>query len=56
LEFTRWGTLDESFSFFHKGVSYFGLNIVGGRPYSNSEKRKRHAEHLILEELEEEDF
>ncbi|KAL7529485.1 hypothetical protein ACHAXR_004399, partial [Thalassiosira sp. AJA248-18] len=59
--FVRWGDLDESFSFLYKGVLYFGLNIVGGRPYSNSEKRRRHKEHLshireILGKLDEDDF
>ncbi len=58
---TRWGKLDESFSFLSKGVLYFGLNIVGGSPYSKSEKRERHKEHLeyirwILDELDEDDF
>jgi hypothetical protein len=46
LDVTRWGDLDESFSFIHKGVLYFGLNMVGGTPYSNSEKSRRHREHL----------
>lgn len=46
LSVTRWGALDESFSFAHRGVLYLGLNMVGGRPYSDREKRERHAEHL----------
>jgi len=61
LDVTRWGVLDESFSFLHKGVLYFGINIVGGSPYSHSEKKERHKEHLsyirwILEKLDEDDF
>ncbi|KAL9185605.1 hypothetical protein ACHAXT_003382 [Thalassiosira profunda] len=61
FDVTRWGKLDESFSFLHKGVLYFGLNIVGGSPYSKTEKKKRHAEHLehiheIMEGLDNEDF
>jgi len=46
FDVTRWGSLRESFSFVNKGVLYFGLNIVGGSPYSYSEKRERHREHL----------
>jgi len=61
LNVTRWGKLDESFSFVQKGVLYFGLNIVGGSPYSKSEKKTRHSEHLryirwIIDELHEDDF
>lgn len=61
LDITRWGVLEESFSFLHKGVLYFGLNIVGGSPYSDREKRDRHKEHLryirqTLERLDEDDF
>ena len=46
FDVTRWGELDESFAFIHKEVLYFGINIVGGTPYSNSEKKRRHQEHL----------
>ena len=58
---TRWGKLDESFSFLHKGVLYFGLNVVGGDPYSQSEAEARYAVHLtnirsILNGFDEEDF
>ena len=58
---TRWGKLNESFSFLHKKVLYFGLNVIGGRPYSNSESNARHKEHLemiysILDGLDEGDF
>jgi len=46
LPLTRWGKLDESFGFLRKGVLYFGVNMVGGTPYSWSEKVARHKEHL----------
>jgi len=46
LNVTRWGKLNESFSFIHKEVLYLGLNIIGGRPASNSEKSYRHSQHL----------
>ncbi|KAK1741496.1 hypothetical protein QTG54_007974 [Skeletonema marinoi] len=46
LNVTRWGKLNESFSFIHKEVLYLGLNIIGGRPASNSEKSFRHSQHL----------
>ena len=46
LKVTRWGKLNESFSFIHKEVLYLGLNIIGGRPASNSEKSDRQREHL----------
>ena len=36
------GNLGESFSFIHKGVMYVGLNMIGGNPYSWSEKTDRH--------------
>ncbi|KAL7525449.1 hypothetical protein ACHAWF_001362, partial [Thalassiosira exigua] len=42
----RWGKLGESFSMLRRRVLYFGLNIIGGTPYSESEKERRHAEHL----------
>jgi hypothetical protein len=46
FDVTRWGKLDESFGFLHKGVLYLGLNMVGGTPYSWTEKTERHAKHL----------
>ena len=46
FDVTRWGDLEESFSFIHKEVLYFGLNMVGGTPYSSSEKSRRHQKHL----------
>mmetsp|Transcript_6016 Transcript_6016/g.13372 ORF Transcript_6016/g.13372 Transcript_6016/m.13372 type:complete len:744 (-) Transcript_6016:184-2415(-) len=46
FDLTRWGELDESFSFLHNGVLFFGINIIGGSPYSNTEKKNRHAEIL----------
>ena len=42
----RWGDLDESFSFLHNGVLFFGVNMVGGSPYNKSEAKERHALHL----------
>ena len=58
---TRWGALDESFSFLHKGVLYFGLNIVGGSPYSKSEAKNRYKKHLeyihwIIDESDDDAF
>lgn len=58
FDVSRWGKLDESFSFLRKGVLYLGLNIVGGTPYSYAEKEERHALHLekirgILDGLDE---
>ena len=44
----RCGDLDESFSFVRNCVLFFGINIVGGTPYSNSEKSARHREHLHM--------
>ncbi len=46
LNVTRWGKLNESFSFIHKEVLYLGLNIIGGTPASISEKTFRHNQHL----------
>jgi hypothetical protein len=46
FDVSRWGKLDESFSFIHKGVLYLGLNIIGGKPASFSEKSDRHSQHL----------
>eukprot|EP00804_Cyclotella_cryptica_P017166 CCRYP_013111-RA/>CCRYP_013111-RA protein AED:0.03 eAED:0.03 QI:477/1/1/1/1/1/2/201/687 len=46
LSVTRWGKLDESFSFLHNRILFFGINIVGGKPYDDDEKTQRHAEHL----------
>jgi len=46
LNVTRWGKLNESFSFIHKEVLYLGLNIIGGKPASTSEKSYRHSQHL----------
>jgi hypothetical protein len=46
FDVTRWGKLNESFAFIHKQVLYLGLNIIGGKPYSESEQRKRHSQHL----------
>ena len=46
LQVTRWGKLNESFSFIHKEVLYLGLNIIGGKPASNIEKSIRHSQHL----------
>ena len=61
FDLRRWGSLDESFTFVHKRVLYFALNIVGGEPYSRKEKERRHLEHLTqirgtLSELEDGDF
>ncbi|KAL3816623.1 hypothetical protein ACHAXA_004805, partial [Cyclostephanos tholiformis] len=42
----RWGELDESFSFLHKGVLYIGLDIPGGTPYNLSVTEERFDEHL----------
>ena len=42
----RWGKLDESFSFLRNRILFFGINIVGGKPYDEDEKTERHAEHL----------
>jgi hypothetical protein len=58
---TRWGKFDESFSFVHKGVLYFGLNVVGGDPYSESEAEIRYALHLenvrsILNDMKEKEY
>jgi hypothetical protein len=58
---TRWGKFDESFSFVNKGVLYFGLNVVGGKPYSESEAEIRYAMHLanirtIINGLDAEEF
>jgi len=58
---TRWGKFDESFSFVNKGVLYFGLNVVGGDPYSQSEAEIRYALHLaniktIINGLDAEEF
>mmetsp|Transcript_5855 Transcript_5855/g.13578 ORF Transcript_5855/g.13578 Transcript_5855/m.13578 type:complete len:634 (+) Transcript_5855:105-2006(+) len=57
----RWGTLDESFTFVHRRVLYFAVNIVGGEPHSRTEKERRHREHLAqirgtLSEIEDGDF
>jgi len=46
FDVTRWGKLNESFGFLHKRVLFFGLNMVGGTPYSWDEKSNRHREHL----------
>ena len=46
LDVTRWGKLNESFSFLHKRVLFLGLNMVGGTPYDWDEKANRHREHL----------
>ena len=46
FDVTRWGDLEESFSFIQKGVLYLGLNMIGGTPYSWSEKTQRHQRHL----------
>lgn len=46
LSLTRWGKLDESFSFLRNRILFFGINIVGGKPYDDDEKTQRHAEHL----------
>ena len=46
FDVSRWGKLDESFSFIHKEVLFLGLNIIGGKPASNSEKSMRHSQHL----------
>eukprot|EP00984_Skeletonema_dohrnii_P018075 scaffold8351_cov93-Skeletonema_dohrnii-CCMP3373.AAC.9 len=43
---TRWGKLEESFAFLKNRILFFGLNIVGGSPHSDSEWKSRHAEHL----------
>ena len=61
FDLRRWGSLDESFTFVHRRVLYFALNIVGGEPYSTTEKEARHREHLTqiratLSELEDDDF
>lgn len=40
------GKLDESFSFLRNRILFFRINIVGGKPYDEDEKTKRHAEHL----------
>lgn len=48
LPLTRWGKLDESFGMLRKGVLYIGLNMVGGTPYSYSEKVERHELHLQM--------
>jgi hypothetical protein len=58
---TRWGDLDESFSFLHKGVLYFGVNIPGGTPYSSSVAEVRNNVHLerigfILNGLSDDDY
>jgi hypothetical protein len=46
FDVTRWGKLNESFSFLHKRVLFLGLNMVGGTPYDWDEKTNRHKEHL----------
>ena len=61
FDMRRWGSLDESFTFVHRRVLYFALNIVGGQPYNTTEKEERHREHLTqiratLSELEDDDF
>jgi len=43
---TRWGDLDESFSFLRKGVLFFGVNIPGGKPNDSSDAKERFDEHL----------
>ncbi|KAL7511299.1 hypothetical protein ACHAXN_008213 [Cyclotella atomus] len=48
IPLTRWGALDKSFAFIQKRVLFFGINIVGGTPYSQSEKSERHREHLCM--------
>jgi len=48
FDLTRWGKLDESFTFVHKQVRYIALNIVGGTPYSKSEAKARYAQHLEM--------
>lgn len=58
---TRWGTLEESFSFLYKGVIYFGLNIPGGTPINPVETARLHAEHItmissIIDGLDESDY
>jgi hypothetical protein len=37
---------EENFSFFHRGVLFIGLNIVGGRVHDAEEWPRRHAENL----------
>ena len=61
FELTRWGSLDESFSFVRRGVLYFGVNVPGGTPYSVSEADERYEEHLerinsILDGLDDDDY
>lgn len=61
FKLTRWGKLDESFSFIHKQVLYFALNVIGGSPYSKSESENRQEEHIemihkILDDLDEDAF
>ena len=46
FEVTRWGDLDKNFSFLHKGVLYFGVNVPGGTPYSSSDAEARYNQHL----------
>ena len=46
FDVTRWGDLGESFSFIQKRVLYLGLNMIGGTPYSWTEKSNRHRKHL----------
>ena len=46
FDVTRWGKLDESFGFLHKRVLFLGLNMIGGTPYSWTEKTERHRMHL----------
>ncbi|KAL3816620.1 hypothetical protein ACHAXA_004802 [Cyclostephanos tholiformis] len=46
FDVTRWGDLDESFSFLRKGVLYLGLNIPGGTPYSSDDAKERFDDHL----------
>ncbi len=43
---TRWGDLDESFSFLHKRVLYIGLHAPGGKPNDSSVAEERFDEHL----------
>jgi hypothetical protein len=46
FDVSRWGKLDESFSFVHKRILFLGLNIIGGKPASSSETSDRHSQHL----------
>ncbi len=61
FDVTRWGELDESFSFLHKGVLYVGLNVPGGTPNDSSVAEERFEEHLeriesILDGLSDDEY